>query len=310
MKRWFKWLLVLICVMIPFMLMSPVRADSGWDSDYDSGWDSGSSWDSGSDWDSSSSWDDDYDYDYDSDWGSSGSGGSYSSGSGSLFGSMFTIVMFITIVIIIVAASRSKKPNYGNTRYDNSNVMYLNTQQYADIDESKVTALLPNESLGSLKNMAYKKFIAVQNAWSEFDYDKIRELCTDELYNSYISQLDTLKLKKGKNVMSDFQQNSIKITNVKEEAGNIVVTVYLNVSFYDYVINTVSGDVTRGTNQRKLTNNYILTFVKSKDAVADKCPNCGAPIKGNTSSKCEYCGSTIVTDAKDYVLSKKTNVNL
>ena len=63
MKRWFKYLLVLICLMIPFMLMSPVRADSGWDSDYDSGWDSGSDW--GSDWDSGSSWDDDYDYDYD-----------------------------------------------------------------------------------------------------------------------------------------------------------------------------------------------------------------------------------------------------
>ena len=227
-----------------------------------------------------------------------------------LFESMFTITMFIIIVIIIVAASKSKKPNYGNTRYDNSNVMYLNTQQYADIEEAKVTALLPDESLGSLKNMAYKKFIAIQNAWSEFDYDKIRELCTDELYNSYISQLDTLKLKKGKNVMSDFEQNSIKITNVKEEAGNVIVTVYLNVSFYDYVINTVSGEVTRGTKQRKLTNNYILTFVKAKGTVTNKCPNCGAPIKGNTSSKCEYCDSTIVTDAKDYVLSKKTNVNL
>ena len=34
-------------------LYRPALADSGWDSDYDSG----GSWDSGSDWDSSSSWD-------------------------------------------------------------------------------------------------------------------------------------------------------------------------------------------------------------------------------------------------------------
>ena len=304
MKSWFKYVLVLLCVIIPFSLMVPVKADSGWDSDYDSGWDSGSDWDSGSSWD-------DYDYDYDSDWGSS-SGGSYGGSSGSMSGfeAIFTITMFIVIIIIIATASKSKKPNYGSTTYTNNNVMYLNTQQYADIAESKVTALLPDETLGSLKNMAYKKFVAVQNAWSEFDYDKIRELCTDELYNSYVSQLDTLKLKKGKNVMNDFQQNSIKIINIKEEAGNIVVTVYLNVSFYDYVINTVSGDVTRGTNQRKLTNNYILTFVKAKGSVANNCANCGAPNTGNTSSTCEYCDSVIVTDAKDYVLSKKTNVNL
>ena len=158
--------------------------------------------------------------------------------------------------------------------------------------------------------MAYKKFLAVQNAWMDFEYDQLRELCTDELYNSYITQLDTLKLKFGKNIMSDFEQHFIRIIGVTEEAGNIIVKVYLKVSFFDYVINTKTTEVTRGTDQRKLTNNYILTFVKAKGKTAKKCPNCGAPIKGNTSSKCPYCDSTIVTDAKDFVMSKKTNVNL
>ena len=39
-----------------------IKADSGWDSSYDSG----GSWDSGSDF-GGSSWDNDYDYDYDYD---------------------------------------------------------------------------------------------------------------------------------------------------------------------------------------------------------------------------------------------------
>ena len=40
---------------------------------------------------------------------------------------------------------------------------------------------------------AFENFIAIQYAWSEFKYKKLRELCTDELYNSYKSQIETLK---------------------------------------------------------------------------------------------------------------------
>lgn len=47
-----KILLILAVILMGFgTLYRPALADSGWDSDYDSG----GSWDSGSDWDSSSS---------------------------------------------------------------------------------------------------------------------------------------------------------------------------------------------------------------------------------------------------------------
>ena len=144
--------------------------------------------------------------------------------------------------------------------------------------------------------------------WSIFGQQDYYSISTIE--GKALAFLDTLKLKFGKNIMSDFEQHFIRIIGVTEEAGNIIVKVYLKVSFFDYVINTKTTEVTRGTDQRKLTNNYILTFVKAKGKTAKKCPNCGAPIKGNTSSKCPYCDSTIVTDAKDFVMSKKTNVNL
>lgn len=280
-KKLFKKLLILLLVITPFAITLNVKADSGWDSDYDSG---DSSWSSSSsDWDSSSSSDSD--------------------GGGSDLDTVSFIVLlviFLTVYFLVV------KKNV--LSLNNSNV---GNNQYKDISEDKLKAILPNLTLAYLKKMAFDKFVEIQNAWMEFDYDKIRELCTDELYNSYISQLDILKIKNGKNIMSDYHAIETKITDIVEQNGNVSVTVYMKVSFYDYVIDTNTNAVTRGTKNNKIVNNYVMTFVRSKDAINNDitCPNCGAPVTTNTSGECEYCGSTIVKDANDFVLSKKTNVN-
>ena len=76
MNKKLKFIVILIALSVLSLHFIPSRADSGWDSDYDSG----SSWDLGSDWDSGSSWDNDYDYDWgssSSDWGSSSSYSGY-----------------------------------------------------------------------------------------------------------------------------------------------------------------------------------------------------------------------------------------
>ena len=275
-KKVLKKLFVFLLVITPFVVVMNVKADSGWDTDYDSG----GSWSSSS---SSSSWDSDSSY--------SGSGGSLS-----------FEAFIILLAIFLIFALLSKKKNNGSNILSNS--------AYQDISEESLKAILPNLTLGYLKNMAFGKFVEIQNAWMEFDYDKLRELCTDELYNSYISQLDVLKLKNGKNIMSDFKVLETKITNVVEQNGNVSITVYMRISFYDYVINTLNNTVTRGSNSTKVTNQYIMTFVRSKDSINKdiSCPNCGAPVTANTSGECEYCGSTIVKDANDFVLSKKTNI--
>ena len=41
--------------------------------------------------------------------------------------------------------------------------------------------VMPGNTLSSLKTMAYDNFLKVQKAWMNFEYDKLRELCTDEL---------------------------------------------------------------------------------------------------------------------------------
>ena len=142
-----------------------------------------------------------------------------------------------------------------------------------------------------------------------FDYDKMEKLVTDELFNSYSSQLKVLKLKNQKNVMSDFEFISGKITDVKEENGIRSIKVILNVKQYDYVVDA-DNKVLRGNDNRKNDVTYELTFVKSvapKDVVI--CPNCGAESKAVAGDNCEYCHSKIVIPPKKYVLSKKMVIN-
>ena len=63
------------------------------------------------------------------------------------------------------------------------------------------------------------------------DYDALREYCTDELYNTYVSQLETLKLKNGQNIMSDYQNLDMKITNITSENNVVSLIVYAEIRF-------------------------------------------------------------------------------
>ena len=282
-KKILKFLSIIFVLVIPFVMLTNVSADAGWDTDYDVGG-GGTDWGGGGGY---SSWD---------------SGGHYGS---SGWDPALTIIVFVSIIMYVVffISIHNDNKSSGNSKY-----MHFADSSYQDMDEEKLKSIVPDMSIGDLKNMVYHNFVDVQNAWMEFDYDKLRELCTDELFNTYKSQLETLKLKKGKNIMTAFELVDIKITDAKVENDNIILTTYMCINFYDYVINTDTKQIIRGSKEQMVHNNYIMTFVRTSDTNNkndSKCPNCGAPIKDKASEVCEYCGSTIVKNSETFVLSKK-----
>ena len=268
-----RLLTLFLLLALLFVKFTYVKADSGWDSSYDSG--SSSSWDSGSSWSSS-------------DWGSS------SSGDGEL-GIIPTIIIVIIIIAVVVKSKKSESnTSSGNMQVPNGSVSDEELAKYG-INRDQ------------FDKMVFEKYVEIQNAWTDFDYDKLQKLLTDELYNSYVMQLDALQLKKQKNIMSDFSLGSTKITSIKEENGLLNVTVYLNVKMYDYVVDS-EQKVVRGDAKHKIDISYTITFVKtsSEETKVTHCPNCGAEIDAIAGGKCDYCGTVIVVDAKDFVMSKKT----
>ena len=289
MKIIVKVIVLVICVLSIGLTFS-VRADSGWDGGYDGGGYSGGGYSGG--WDSY----------YDTDWGSDSSSGSWNlSGlpeDPPLSTKIIVGLSLITLAILIWSTTlRSSKKDYSKG------------DSYYDISDVELQKYLPDMTVSKLKEILFKDFVDIQDAWMNFDYDKLRELCSDELYNSYVAQLDALKLKNGKNVMSGYTEIKSAITSIKDEAGVLAVKVYLIASFKDYVIDTKTEEVIRGNKKGFVINHYIMTFVKGKDEIATKCPNCGAELKDSASSVCEYCRATISKTTYNFVLSKKTCVN-
>ena len=267
-KKIILLILSISCVLGIVIGLNHVKADSGWDSDYDSTYHGGNYYSHGS---------------------GDNSGGSIES----------LIILTIIIVIIIYAVRSSAKKN--------NNTAVKLSSNYSDVSDDILNKYGIEKE--SFKKMAYEKYLAIQDAWMNFEYDKLKKYLTDELYNSYTMQLDALKVKKQKNIMNNFSCLDTKITEVTEENNLLNVTVYLRVSMYDYVVDK-DNTVLRGSNNHKIDIEYMLTFVKTKhnDDKDVICPNCGAKIEAVASGKCEYCGAVVVVDAKDYVMSRKTNI--
>ena len=300
-SHFFVGLVILLCFLTFSIGFETAYSDSGWDSSYDSGsYDSGGYDSGGYDYGGGS-------YDYDYDYGGSSRNRSRSSSNTSSETLIIALVITITLVYVICYMSKSRTYTEIQRKSAPSKTEY---PEYYLEDFQDLNKYLPNMNINDLKYELYGKFIDIQNAWMEFDYDKLRELCTDELYNSYKAQLKTLKAKNGKNIMSAFFLQESTITDVKEQNGQIIVETYMRILFYDYVIDTTTNEVVRGRDDVMVKNNYLMTFVKNKDDVdTSKCPNCGATLDKKHSATCSYCKTDVVFPSNEFILSKKTNIN-
>lgn len=274
-----KIILIILLIGGIFFLnnIQGVNADSGWDSSYDSGSDYDSSYDSWSDDDSSFS----------------------SSTNNEDPGSMFFALAFFIIFFIVIIGN-----NTGGKHVSESKVNQLPISDEEVQNKLGITA-------EEFKKKALDIYVNIQNAWSNFEYDELRKYTTDEIYNMYVMQLEALKTKQQKNVMENIECVDLRITKIEEVNGITSITVYMHIKMYDYVIDN-NNTVVRGTNSKRISIEYEITFVKAQEEIIEKenkCPNCGAEIKTTTGGSCPYCRTNILTKPKTYVMSRKKNIN-
>jgi len=292
MKKLKKTILTILVMIFSCFAIYSVTADSGWDSSYGGGGSSD---------------------------GSSGSHGGSHSGSGGnnseywenssitpgtaaiIFGCVWAVAMAILITSTI-KREKKKQLQSGNVYND------FDESTFIDISEEKLKEIDVTINLKDLKNHLFETYKNIQISWMNFENDKIRNLTTDELYNMYSSQLETLKLKGQKNIMDDITLEDIKVIDIRKKDDVININAYLKVKCFDYVMNEKTNEVLRGTSEHKLELEYVITFVKSAERKDNKikCPNCGALVEMNSSTECPFCGSTLVDLSHKYVMSKKT----
>ena len=278
--------LVMLLTIVALNTASTIKADSGWDTDYDSGSSSSSS-------SSSSSF------------GSSHSS-SHSDYSNTIaldadlelvikvVGISVALIMVILIILLLIKTSDT----------NNDNEIYK-------LSEEEANKVIPNFDIEEFNKQAYQIFYDVQMAWMNFDYDKLKEFLIDELYNSYVMQLEALKVKCQKNIMKEFVLKEVYIFALKEENGHYIAEVYLDVEFYDYVENIKNKKIVRGKSNIKVNNFYTLTFIctKEKSNNINKCPNCGSEVEGNATGTCKHCKSKLINKTYNWVMSKKEKID-
>ncbi len=206
-------------------------------------------------------------------------------GMGMIIGTLF----YLIFKLIKLLVSKDKVPTHYNERA---------FRIYNAAKKNKPSLTKENEQI--LKD-GYQIYLDIQKAWMNFDYDTLRLLITDELFNTYQNQMKTLELKGEKNVMDDFVFVSSELLKIENENGISTILMELEVEFYDYIINNQRKKV-RGSKRHKVLMDYLLTFVKSE--VEEKCPHCGAQLE-NGATICEYCHSHIQVATKRMKLSKK-----
>ena len=260
-----------------------INADSGFDSSWDSG---------GSDWGDSS------------DFSSSSSGGFYI-GIGNSSGFLIFVVSAIVLYFIYyIAVHKFNAKNIGKpifiiflvisffTAGIKSNANRFKNMNYSTppLTKQQILELDPNLNIEEFNQIVFNNYKDIQTAWMNFDLNTIQNLVSDEIYNMYSMQLDTLKVKGQKNMMEDIKYINNSITKITFENNIETINTILQVECYDYLINE-SNKVIRGTKNQKLIYTYELTFTKyTTDKKINYCPNCGAKLVGN---KCEYCKSAV-----------------
>ena len=262
-----------------------------------------------------------FDTSYDSGGGYSGSSSSsysssynHSSSSSASAGEIFLAVIVVLCVWLIRAGIRylcakiqeKHDKKQLEKRNDEFNSLYKINKK---VSEDEFSKYIKKESMADFVLGRFQDYVDIQNAWMEFDYDALSNKTTNELYNQYLMQLETLKAKGQKNVMNSFTFVKGKVTNIEKTDNQLAVTVEIVTRFYDYIINQENGEILRGSNKKKVTLHYQMTFVKStKKSIATHCPNCGAKLKKTSTNVCEFCKTTITKESKEWLLAEKKSI--
>ena len=281
----------LFLVLGIFVLLLPFTslADAGHHSSYSSGGSSHSSSSHSSSYHSSSS-------------SSRRSSSSSSSSSGSSDPASAVVVLVIVVVVIIIIIICSKSPKGGvSNRSNNFYSMKLMTQDEIDAIDSSI-------KIQETMDKVFDLYVKEQVAWMNFDYEGLRAILSDELFNDYKMQLETMELGMEKNIMEDIVMVDGGIVSIKKTDLTEELKVKLHVRMKDYIINTADGKPKHGDPNKTMDNNYIITLERSIRSEIHNCPNCGGELNDNASQKCPYCEAVLVKGSKDFVIVKQENV--
>lgn len=148
-----------------------------------------------------------------------------------------------------------------------------------------------------LKKEIFSIYNKLENIYYDYNCEKIREIVTDELYNTYRSKIAFLKKENKKKLFKNIIVKKINIDNVDDRSNYYDITVTVNVLCKEYIISNNETPLEKYKNEyTEIT--YLMNFIQSKEKIKEtkKCPNCGKELNDNETSKCPNCNSIVTSN--------------
>lgn len=160
------------------------------------------------------------------------------------------IIILIAISLIIVTTIITK-------------IKIKNRKPIKKIEINHNDPLLEKKALNDKEGIQIKAFNLIKEikiAKMNLDIDKIKNIATNNVYNLYEAQIETLKNKQQKNIVSQIKYIKSYITNTANNEQTINLRVVIEC--FDYAIDN-KNNVVKGKYNRKVLQTYEIEIINN-----------------------------------------------
>ncbi len=148
--------------------------------------------------------------------------------------------------------------------------------------------------------------IQLQDAWTARDWERVRPLESEGLFQMHRYWIDAYRKQNLRNIVDDFAIEEVQAVKIDTDAFYESVTVRIWAHGRDYTVDE-SGRVVGGSKDAMRSWTEYWTFIRTRAATATgtiACPNCGASVTVGATGVCEFCGGKLTSGTFDWVLSR------
>jgi predicted lipid-binding transport protein (Tim44 family) len=149
----------------------------------------------------------------------------------------------------------------------------------------------------------------LNTAWSANQLEPVRGLVSDGMFDYLAYWVDAYKRQGLRNQLTNMRITRTELAKVARDTYYDAVTVRIWGTGLDFVVDSKTGNVVRGSKHFERPYSEYWTFIRSATRKgpprSDRaCSNCGAPLQITQAGTCDHCGAHVTSGEFDWVLSK------
>lgn len=217
---------------------------------------------------------------------------------------LFTVLIIILIIVIVVCVVL---------------LMRLSGQesQFMEVSDRYLKDIGKSYTKNKFAMTIYELYRDIIDGVQQENYEFLRDVLSDEIYNNYLIGIKLSKERQIKNVVSDMKPVFAKLVNLVVNGDTEIAKVWIRVSYIEYALDmtplteeqmkVVTGErIVSGSKTNRMEKEYILTLVKThtpKESVV--CPTCGYVSDVIIRNRCVRCGTDVVQRRFHWVIVGK-----